>query len=64
MANPKAPDAADGDMVDEMLVFLDEAAGAGDGNRGAAEKDELVPGNFKLTRDHIKALIMVCSLKT
>ncbi|XP_074580575.1 cytochrome P450 84A1-like [Curcuma longa] len=58
MANPKAPDAADGDMVDEMLVFLDEAAGAGDGNRGAAQKDELMLGNFKLTRAHIKALIM------
>lgn len=62
MANPKAPDATDGDMVDEMLVFLDEAAG--DGGRGAAEKDELMLGNFKLSRDHIKALIMVCLLET
>lgn len=56
MANPKAEDASDRDMVDEMLVFLDEG-GTGDATRGG-EKDDLLPSNFRLTRNNIKAIIM------
>lgn len=57
MANTKAEDASDRDMVDEMLVFLDEA-GTGDATRGG-EKDDLLLSNFRLTRNNIKAIIMV-----
>ncbi|XP_042458496.1 cytochrome P450 84A1-like [Zingiber officinale] len=57
IANPKAEAASDRDMVDEMLVFLEEAAGTVDATRGM-EKDELLTSSFRLTRNNIKAIIM------
>lgn len=53
-------DAADYDMVDELLAFLpddDDDGGAGD---DAPDKQaEISQSTFKLTRDNIKALVMV-----
>jgi len=49
MANPKEADAEDADMVDDMLAFLGEAKAIGGGDSG----------ELKLTRDNIKAIIMV-----
>ncbi|XP_010919383.1 cytochrome P450 84A1 [Elaeis guineensis] len=54
MANPKATDAEDADMVDDMLAFLDDHSRV---SKQGGEKDEL-QGNLKLTRDNIKAIIM------
>lgn len=57
LANPKEADALDADMVDDMLAFLAEA----DGGKTASEKGD-PQANLKLTRDNIKAIIMVCFL--
>ena len=53
LANPKAADAKDADMVDDMLAILKDSP-AGKGGEGGD-----LQGNLKLTRDNIKAIIMV-----
>lgn len=58
IANPKAEDSAERDIVDEMLVFLDEVDSGVVGGR-TREEDELLKGQLRLTRNNIKAIIMV-----
>ena len=53
LLKPKVADAEDADMVDDMLAFLDDSP-AGKGGEGGD-----LQGNLKLTRDNIKAIIMV-----
>ncbi|XP_042460131.1 cytochrome P450 84A1-like [Zingiber officinale] len=57
IANPKAEDSAERDIVDEMLVFLDEVDSGVVGGR-TREEDELLKGQLRLTRNNIKAIIM------
>lgn len=52
MENKDIENEADVDMVDELMAFLDESNGD-----GAAT--EISQSALKLTRDNIKALIMV-----
>jgi ferulate-5-hydroxylase len=54
----KSADDADADMVDDMLAFLDEAAVGDTTRNGKKDGDELHNG-FRLTRNNIKAIIMV-----
>ncbi|KAJ0962186.1 hypothetical protein J5N97_030014 [Dioscorea zingiberensis] len=53
MKNRKDPDAGDTDMVDDMLAFLDESP-----TRNAKEPADDLQASLKLTRNHIKAIIM------
>ncbi|WOL10560.1 Cytochrome P450 [Canna indica] len=57
LANPKEADAADADMVDDMLAFLEETSGGESVRNNGGEGDEL-QGSFRLTRNNIKAIIM------
>lgn len=53
-------DAADYDMVDELLAFLPDDDGDGGAGDDAPDKQaEISQSMFKLTRDNIKALVMV-----
>jgi ferulate-5-hydroxylase len=54
LANPKEADAPDADMVDDMLAFLMEA----DGGKAASRMGD-PQVNLRLSRDNIKAIIMV-----
>jgi ferulate-5-hydroxylase len=54
----KSADDADADMVDDMLAYLDEAAVGDTARNGKKDVDELHNG-FRLTRNNIKAIIMV-----
>nr|CAB3494206.1 unnamed protein product [Digitaria exilis] len=61
MRRGKSPDDADADMVDDMLAFLPEAAAKAnnkDGGAAAGDVDDL-QSTLRLTRDNIKAIIMV-----
>jgi ferulate-5-hydroxylase len=55
MKRGKNPDDADADMVDDMLAFLAEVKPAG---KASADDDDL-QNTLRLTRDNIKAIIMV-----
>jgi ferulate-5-hydroxylase len=55
MKRGKNPDDADADMVDDMLAFLAEVKPAG---KAGADDDDL-QNTLRLTRDNIKAIIMV-----
>lgn len=57
LANPTEADAPDADMVDDMLAFLAEV----DGEKATSRTGD-PQGNLRLTRDNIKAIIMVCFL--
>lgn len=52
----KNPDDADADMVDDMLAFFAEAKPA---KKGAAADGDDLQNTLRLTRDNIKAIIMV-----
>jgi ferulate-5-hydroxylase len=54
----KSPDDADADMVDDMLAFFAEAKPAAVNGGAAANGDDL-QNTLRLTRDNIKAIIMV-----
>ncbi|KAJ0971068.1 hypothetical protein J5N97_019027 [Dioscorea zingiberensis] len=51
--NPKDADDADADMVDDMLAFFEDPQ-----KSGKKEPSDELQVNLKLTRDHIKAIIM------
>ncbi|KAJ8510786.1 hypothetical protein OPV22_001220 [Ensete ventricosum] len=53
MANPKELDAADADMVDEMLAFFEESR-----DRTKEKEADELQGTLRLTRNNIKAIIM------
>lgn len=55
IANPKEVDDVDGDMVDDMLAFFEDY---GSSEKKDSAGDEL-QATLKLTRDNIKAIIMV-----
>jgi len=57
----KSPDDADADMVDDMLAFFAEAkpAAVNGGKGGAAANGDDLQSTLRLTRDNIKAIIMV-----
>jgi ferulate-5-hydroxylase len=55
----KSPDDADADMVDDMLAFFAEAKPAAAVNGGAAANGDDLQSTLRLTRDNIKAIIMV-----
>jgi ferulate-5-hydroxylase len=56
MKNPKGSNAVDADMVDGMLTFLPDSKSG----KGGEDEDDL-QNSLRLTRDNIKAIIMVCS---
>jgi ferulate-5-hydroxylase len=61
MKRGKSPDDADADMVDDMLAFLAEAKPAANKSAGGGDVDDL-QSTLRLTRDNIKAIIMVRSM--
>ena len=59
----KNPDDADADMVDDMLAYLAEAKPNKDGGKSAAGDVDDLQNTLRLTRDNIKAIIMVRSIR-
>jgi ferulate-5-hydroxylase len=59
MERGKSPDDADADMVDDMIAFLPEAKPK---KRAAGDGVEDLQNTLRLTRDNIKAIIMVRDL--
>lgn len=57
MKNPKGSDDMDADMVDDMLAFLVDSKKEG---KGGEDGDDL-QNSLRLTRENIKAIIMVRS---
>ncbi|CAL4917527.1 unnamed protein product [Urochloa decumbens] len=59
MRRGKSPDDADADMVDDMLAFLPEARKKQSDGKGGGGDVEDLQNTLRLTRDNIKAIIMI-----